>query len=286
MRNIQLFIKRFFNFFLFLVLLGISIAILVNYNKTYQGVYAGIASEVTGRIDKQYNNVEYYFRLKETNARLVAQNNQLLNSLGTSFDAPDSIKQVKIDSLLRDSVGRIRRFTYLPAKVVSNSLSLEDNYITLYRGKNQGVIVNMGVVGPDGAVGKVVDVSDNYCRVMSLLNRKSKVSAMMKRGFYPGDIEWDGANPGYLTMKSVTTSAQVKKGDSVITSNILNLSFPPGILIGTVSEVKPDPDGNSTYRLVIKTATNFYTLQYAFVVENVMWQEQKQLEEKTPNTNE
>ncbi|HWB24196.1 MAG TPA: rod shape-determining protein MreC [Chitinophagaceae bacterium] len=286
MRNILLFIRRFFTFFLFLVLLGVSVGILVNYNKTYQGVYAGVANEVTGRISKQYNDVEYYFRLKETNRQLAEQNNRLLNLLGTSFDAPDSIKQYKIDSLIKDTLGRVRKFTYLPAKVVNNSVSQEDNYITLYRGSNQGVVNNMGVIGPDGAVGKVVDVGPNYCRVMSLLNRKSKVSAMMKRGFYLGEIDWDGANAGYLTMKAVTKSAQVKNGDTVITSNIANLSFPPGVLIGTVTAVKPDPDGNSTYLLTVKTATNFYTLQYAFVIENVRWQEEKALEDKTPNGNE
>ena len=281
MRNIFLFIRRFFTFFLFLVLLGISFAILINYNKTYQAVFASSANEVTGRINKQYNDIEYYFRLKETNAKLVEQNNRLLNMLGTSFDAPDSVKQYKIDSLIKDTLGRVRKFTFLTAKVVNNSVSEENNYITLYRGKNQGVTPDMvGVIGPDGAVGKVVSISDNYCRVMSLLNRKSKVSGMLKKGFYLGEIEWDGSDPQYLTMKRVTKAAQVQKGDSVITSNIANLSFPPGIMIGTVAQVGNDPDGGSFYMLKIKTSTNFYSLQYAYLVEDVKWQEQKDLEDK------
>jgi rod shape-determining protein MreC len=117
---------------------------------------------------------------------------------------------------------------------------------------------------------------------MSLLNRKSKVSGMLKKGFTSGDIEWDGADPQYLTMKKVTKSAQVAKGDSVLTSNIANLTFPPGILVGTVAQVENDPDGGSYYLLKIKTATNFFNLQYAYLVENVQWQEQKTLEDKTP----
>jgi len=279
MRNIFLFIRRFFTFFLFLVLLGISFAILINYNKTYQAAYAASANELTGKINKQYNDVEYYFRLKETNRQLAEQNNKLLNMLGTSFDAPDTVKTYKIDSLIKDTLGRVRKFTFLTAKVVNNSVSEENNYITLYRGKNQGVTNDMSVVGPAGAVGRVVLVSDNYCRVMSLLNRKSKLSGMLKKGFYIGDIEWDGADPDYLIMKKVTKAAQVQKGDSVITSNILNLSFPPGILIGTVAQVANDPDGGSFYMLKVKTATNFFNLQYAYLIENVMLAEQKALED-------
>jgi len=284
MRNIFLFIRRFFTFFLFLVLLGISIAILVNYNKTYQGVYAGTANEITGKINKQYNDVEYYFRLKETNKQLADENARLLNLLGTSFDAPDSAKKYKIDSLLRDTLGRVRKFTFLTAKVVNNSVTEENNYITLYRGKKQGVIDNMGVLGPDGsAVGKVVYAGENYSRVMSLLNRKSKVSGMMKKGFFMGEVDWEGNDPQYLTMRHVTKAAQVQKGDSVVTSNIANLSFPPGVLIGTVTQVLNDPDGASTYLLKVKTAANFFNLQYAYLVENVMWTEEKAVEDKTPD---
>ncbi len=279
MRNIFLFIRRFFTFFLFLVLLGISFAILVNYNKTYQAAYAASANEVTGKINKQYNDIEYYFRLKETNRQLAEQNNALLNMLGTSFDAPDSVKTYKIDSLIKDTLGRSRKFTFLTAKVVNNSVSEENNYITLYRGSKQGVTPDMSVVGPNGAVGKVVLISENYCRVMSLLNRKSKLSGMLKKDFNFGDVEWDGADPNYLVMKKVTKAAKVQKGDSVVTSNIRNLSFPPGIMIGTIAQIANDPDGGSFYILKIKTATNFFNLQYGYLIENVMAAEQKDLEE-------
>lgn len=284
MRNIFLFIRRFFTFFLFLVLLGISIGILVSYNKTYQGVYGGVANEVTGKINKQYSDVENYFHLKETNKQLAEENARLLNLLGTSFDSPDSVRKYKLDSLIKDTLGRIRRFSYLPAKVVNNSVTEENNYITLYRGKNQGVVDNMGVVGQDGsAVGKVVYAGENYSRVMSLLNRKSKVSGMMKRGFFMGEVAWEGSDPQFLTMRHVTKAAQVKMGDSVVTSNIANLSFPPGVMIGTVAQILNDPDGSSTYLLKVKTTANFFNLQYAYLVENVMWQEQKAVEDKTPD---
>jgi rod shape-determining protein MreC len=138
----------------------------------------------------------------------------------------------------------------------------------------------MGVIGPEGIVGKVILVSDNYARVMSLLNRNSKVSAMMKRGFYTGLADWDGKNPQYITLRNIPKSAKVKIGDTVLTSNFSG-SYPPGIMVGTVAAVQGDP-ASGFYELKVKTATDFSSLQYAYLVDNMMWAEQKELEAKTP----
>jgi len=212
---------------------------------------------------------------------LAAENARLRSMLPTSFESPDTSHVIITDSLLKDTMG-VRKFKFLEAKVVNNSVTDENNYITLHRGSLQGVNTRMAAIGPDGIVGKVILVSDNYCRVMSLLNRKSKVSAMLKNGFYTGDLEWDGADPAYLKLSNISKSAKVQKGDTVVTSNISDqLSFPPGLMVGTIVEVLPDK-ASSFLSLRVKSATNFSTLQYAYLTENLLWEEQKQLEAKTP----
>ncbi len=260
--------------------MGISLAVLINYNQTYQAIFSNVANEATGKVGAQYNNIEYYFRLKKTNETLVAENAELRGLLKQSFEGPDTSSVIKIDSLLKDTLGRVRKFRFLPAKVVNNDISDQNNYITLYRGSKQGATIDMGVIGPQGVVGKVILVSDNYCRVMSLLNRNSKVSAMTKKGFYTGLADWDGKDPRYITLHNIPKSAKVKIGDSVLTSN-LSGSFPPGIMIGVVAAIQGDP-GSGFYELKIRTATDFYSLQYAYLVDNVIWAEQKELEAKTP----
>jgi len=280
MRNIIAFIRQFFNFFLFLVLLGTSLGILINYNQTYQAVFSNIANETTGRVGAQYNKVEYYYKLKKTNEALAAENAELRGLLKQSFESPDTSAVIKIDSLLKDTLGRVRRFRFLPAKVVNNDVSNQNNYITLYRGSKQGVHADMGVIGAQGIIGKVISVSDNYALVMSLLNRNSKVSAMMKKGFYTGLADWDGKDPRYITLHNIPKSAKVKVGDSVLTSNYSG-SYPPGIMVGTVTEIQGDP-GSGFYELKVKTATDFFSIEYAYLVDNMMLIEQKDLETKKP----
>ncbi len=280
MRNIFLFIRRFFTFFLFLVLQGFAIGILVNYNKSQQAVFANFANEATGWVSTKYNSVEYYFRLTETNKALAEENARLRNMLPSSFDSPDSTHIIKMDSLVKDTLGRIRKFNFLPAKVVNNSVSQENNYITLYRGAKQGVNKDMAVIGPDGIVGKVVLVSDNYCRVMSLLNHNSKVSAMTMKDFVTGYVDWDGKDPQYITLHGIPSTTKVQKGDTILTSN-LSANYPPGLMIGTVSDISFEP-ASKVYILKLKTATNFYSLQYAYLVQNMLWDEQRKLEDQTP----
>jgi len=203
----------------------------------------------------------------------------LRNLLKNSFDSPDSSKEIKFDSLYHDTLGRIRKFTYLPAKVVNSSISQEYNYITLYRGSKNGIKKDMPVVGPQGVVGRIIIVSENYSRVMSLLNRNSKVSAMLKKGNYAGILDWDGKDPNFLQFHGISKSAAVKKGDSVVTSNLSD--FPEGILLGTIAAFSTDP-GTNFYTLQIKSATNFFNLQYAYAIEKLYVARAKNLEALTP----
>lgn len=242
-------------------------------------MFANNANEITGWFDKQYNSVQYYFHLKQTNERLAEENAMLRNSLKGSYENADTSTFIKIDTTLRDTLGRTRKFYFLPAKVVNSSVSEENNYITLHRGSNQGVRKDMGVISADGVVGKVVLVSENYSRVMSLLNRFSKVSAMLKNSSYTGLTEWDGKDPQYLTLHGIPKSVKIKKGDTVLTSN-LSGNFPPAIMIGTISSIVVESSSNF-YWLQVKTATNFYTLEYAYLVQNMLWDEQKKLESQS-----
>jgi rod shape-determining protein MreC len=282
-KNIFLFIRNRFNILTFLILQGVCIAILVKYNKTHEAIFANNANEVTGWVNTKYNFVENYFSLTQSNKQLLEENARLKNQLAASFDKPDSTHKIIIDSLLKDTTGRIRKYITLPAKVVGNSVTSQSNFITLYRGSSQGVKKEMAVVGPQGIVGKVVEVSANYSVVMSLLHSNSTVKCMLKKDNSLGKVEWDGKSPEYVTLKNILKSTKVAKGDTVLTSN-LSGNFPSGLMVGTIADIAADPASNF-FTLKVKTATNFSSLQYAYLIENLLYAEQKQIEEKAAKKN-
>src|SRR5437016_14199767 len=120
MRNIFLFIRRYFNFFFFLILQGLCLFMLFTYNKFHNAVFMSTANEITGKIYKQYNNVEYYFQLKRTNDSLVKANERLYNRLKQDFQFPDTISKIVIDTIKVDSIEKHRKYLYQQAKVIGN----------------------------------------------------------------------------------------------------------------------------------------------------------------------
>ncbi len=259
----------------------VSIVLLSSSSKTHETFFAGAANEVTGKINSRYSNLRSYFFLQETNRILALENATLRNALPANFQIPDSRFLNVADSILKDSLGRIRKYTFLPAKVIGNTYVLQNNYLMLERGSLQGIKKGMSVIGPSGIIGVVVETTDNISKVMSLLHRSSKVSAMLKKDNSAGSIEWDGADPSYLILKNVSKSAKIIKGDSVLTSNY-SANFPSHLLIGTVASIMADPSSNF-YTIKIKTATNFYTIQFVDVIENARYNEQFNLENSGKN---
>lgn len=280
MRNIFLFIGRYRTLFTFLILQVVALWFLFNYNRFHRSKFLGVANEMTGRINTQYNKVEDYFTLREENRRVHRLNDSLLNLLPRNFMRRDTSLQMIQDSVLYDTSGNYRRYISRPATVVYNTINAQKNYIQINRGANQGIKDNMAVVSSDGsAVGVVVNVSSNFSQVMSLLHVQNSVSASLKKTGDFGTAEWDGADPRYLTLKRIPKTVDVKKGDTVLTSPV-SFNFPPGYMVGTVADIKLD-NTTGLYILKIRTAANFYNLQQVHVIENIDRAEQVKLFDET-----
>ena len=278
MRNLFLFFRRFSTLIFFLLLQAVAILMLVKYNKSHEAAYMQWSYEITGKINKQANKVETWFSLGENNRRLAEENNQLKNKLPENFTSIDTTGKLVADSAKWDTTGKQRKYIYRMARVVNNSVSFPNNYVTIERGGRQGVTKGQAVVCAGGIVGMVTDVSDNYATVMSLLHRNSRPTVMLKNGLISGTLVWDGRNPSLLQLTGIPKSTKLAKGDTVLTSN-LSINFPPGLMVGTIDKVEEEKAGNN-YILQLKPGANFFSLQFVDVIENIMGKEQAELEAK------
>ncbi len=278
MRNIFLLIRRFSVLLLFIGLQVLSISMLVNFSRSHRAKYLELAYEGAGRINKQYFKVTRYFSLAENNGYLARENEKLNNLLLQNFTKIDTGFVEKTVTLVIDSNTLTRKYLWRQARVINNSVSAQNNYITVERGRLQGVRPDMAVVSPAGIVGIVTDVSDNMCIVMSLLHRKSNTSVSHKNSGVSGILEWNGYNPERLQIRGIPKSTKLAKGDTVVTSN-LSLNFPEGMMVGTIAEFEKDEEGNN-YRVNVKPAANFFTLEYVYIIENLFLMEQQELEKR------
>lgn len=290
MRNLIIFLRRYFNFFLFLLLEVICIVLVFRNNDFQKTAYLNSANSISARLYNRYNNVQYYFHLKATNDSLVNENARLHNILRTSYDSITLDNLVKTDTIrtystdtTRKVVGiELRRYLYHAAKVVNNTVNAPVNYLTIHRGSANGLKPNMGVIGPSGIVGIVRSVSPNYAVVLSLLSkgRNFGFSARLSHSKEMGTVRWYGGDAGYALMEDVPKSVRLIKGDTVVTSGYSAL-FPENIPIGYVESYSLTDKGSTAYTIRIKLATNFYNLQYVYVVDNMLQDEQKSLEDST-----
>jgi len=279
-RNIFLFIRRYFVFLLFVVLQAVSLWMLFNFNRFHHAVFLGAASEITGSINTQVDKVDDYFHLREENRRVHRMNDSLIALLNVNFVTEDTSKTLVTDSFKVDSSVRLRRYLYRDAKVVYNSVTAENNYLQLNRGANGGIAENMAVINSDGAiVGLVINVSPNFSQVMSLLHTKSNVPAMLKNTGTAGKVSWDTKDPRFLVLEGISRDVAVKVGDSVVTSQY-SYNYPPGFFIGKITEATEDK-ATGFYALRLRSAVNFGAIQQVFIVENLQRTEQAELEKDT-----
>ena len=230
-------------------------------------MFGNTANFFTGKINLQYDKIDYYFQLKKTNDSLVAANEKLYNKLASNFNIPDSGSKEVIDSIQIDSILQYRKFNYMTAKVISNSVTSPSNFLVLQSVNTSLMRVGMGVVDPNNAVvGVITDVSDEFAVVMSLLHKDSRISGKLLKTGETGTIIWDGKYPNLVTLTGIPKSTKVAKGDSIITSGF-SIIFPKGLMLGRVEEVYLEKSTNN-YKINVRTTSNFYNLEYAYVINS------------------
>ena len=230
-------------------------------------MFGNTANLFTGKINLQYDKIDYYFQLKKTNDSLVAANEKLYNKLASNFNIPDSGSKEVIDSIQIDSILQYRKFNYMTAKVISNSVTSPSNFLVLQSVNTSLMRVGMGVVDPNNAVvGVITDVSDEFAVVMSLLHKDSRISGKLLKTGETGTIIWDGKYPNLVTLTGIPKSTKVAKGDSVITSGF-SIIFPKGLMLGRVEQVYLEKSTNN-YKINVRTTSNFYNLEYAYVINS------------------
>lgn len=279
MRNFILFVRRFFNLILFLVLEIVCIILIARTNTIQGNDIMSSANTAAGLMYKQQNDVVYYFGLRRMNDSLVNENARLRLEMA-AYKSFDTLRDTNVRIAIQSTdtnrhIVEYNQYFYRTARVINNSVTEANNYITINRGSKDGISKNMAVISGTGIVGRIVHVSAHFASALSVLSVKQKVSAKLKTGEI-GYITWDGVHPDVMAMEDVPQQIKVKRGDSVFTTSYS--FFPTDILIGTVYKTSSIKKNNQQI-LYLHPSTNFRNLQYVYVVENKMMAERKQLED-------
>jgi rod shape-determining protein MreC len=269
MQKLFLFLFQYRAFFFFIILEVISGYLIVHNNRYQNAAFFNSSNHIAGSILHTSDNIYSYFSLKEVN-EILAEENARLRAQLTNQEEKDTSSLFINDPELND------QYNFLAAKVIKNSTDMYNNFITIDKGSLNGVEPGMGVISPDGVVGKVKSVSRHYATVTSILHTDGLVSSIIKQSGVFGSLKWEGKDATTASLLYIPRHIKVTKGDT-ITSSGFNAIYPAGILIGTVNEI--DIKGNAAfYDIKVTLSTDFSKLGYVYVVQNKLKFERDSLE--------
>jgi rod shape-determining protein MreC len=126
-----------------------------------------------------------------------------------------------------------------PATIVSKSLSITQNSITINAGNKEGLKPGMPVLSYRGLVGIIQSCSDNFSIARTLKNVDLKLTVKNEKNRLNGILKWDGEK---LMIVDVPRTFDFDVGDRIITSEISSI-VPIPIPIGIVSRIEEDKTG-------------------------------------------
>ena len=277
MRNLLNFLLKYNHWFLFILLEVISFVLLFRFNNYQGSVFFTSSNALVGGVYELAGQVTGYFHLKEANEDLVQEN----VSLRLQTEAlREALREYTNDTTAIERIRQeaLQEYDMYKAKVINNSLIYSDNYLTINKGREDGVREDMGVVGGNGLVGIVYQASDHYSVVIPVLNSKSNISSKVKRSEYFGFLSWYGFSSEYAIVRDMPRHSVISLGDTIVTSGH-SAVFPTGVPVGIVEDISDSNDGLS-YRVKVKLFTDYARLKDVCVIEKKGRYEQEELENR------
>jgi rod shape-determining protein MreC len=202
----------------------------------------------------------HYFALQHTsrdNERLVQENAELKLQLVQLQNKADEADRLAKLLNFRQSHQNV---PMLGARVIGASADSATQTIFLDRGERDGIRRNMGVITPDGVVGKVSESYRDTAQVLLLTDKDSGVGAMLAASRIQSPV--GGVGEPLLAMKYVANDDTVAIGERVVTSGMDRI-FPRDLPVGTVAQIK---DGNPFKQIRLKPAANLESLEDVIVL--------------------
>lgn len=210
-----------------------------------------------GRLRNTWN---HYFALQDAareNEQLRRDNDQLkmqVSQLESKAAEADRL------ALLLDFRKSHQNVPMLGSRVIATSAGTASATVVLDRGSKDGIRKNMGVITPEGVVGKVVEVFEDTTEVLLLTDKDSGVGAMLGNSRIQSPV--GGTGEPLLAMKYVPNDDTVNVGERVVTSGMDKI-FPRDLPIGTITEIK---SGNPFKSIRVRPSANLSRLEEVIVL--------------------
>ena len=235
-------------------------------------------TELRATLSKGLSDISLYINLKKENEKLTQQNSALLADV------------IVKGNVLRDSATVNRAIDFMeksqvrliPARVVERRFDTKENVLIINAGSGQGIEKDMAVLTPDGLVGRVVQVSNNYAKVMPVIHSEFSVSVVSDSNSTHGILRWNGGEEQTAQMYYVPLSSSIQDNEKIYTADFSTFAL-HGIPVGKVVEVIPE---KQFYKISVRLGVNFSALTHVLVAEKTTDPEKVELMRDAGNNSE
>jgi rod shape-determining protein MreC len=151
----------------------------------------------------------------------------------------------------------------LAASVIGASPDSGSQVMFINRGSRDGVRRDMGVITPDGVVGKILAVYPDTSQVLLLDDKDSGVGALLSDTRTQGPVKGTGAP--LLSLDYVSNDEKVSAGEAVLTSGQDRI-FPKDLPVGRVVDFVSDPK-TPFMKIRVKPAAHLDRLEEVLVLQ-------------------
>ncbi len=212
-------------------------------------------------LDRIGQAVEGIGQLRAENARLKAEVDRLTQQ---AVLVPELQRE---NAELRAELGFAQsdpQFKWINARIIGFDPSNLVHAIIIDQGTRSGVANGMTVVTPAGLVGQVEQVTPNTAKVLLITDVSSSVDSLIQSNRAKGVV--NGSRSGQLSMIYIPQNYKVQAGDRVVTSGLGGV-FPPGLLVGTVTEVHQN-DVDLYQEAQVQPAVDLGRIEQVMVIVN------------------
>ncbi len=169
------------------------------------------------------------------------------------------------------------------AQIVGLSNNNWYDSLIIDKGMADGISKDMPVLASGGLLGRITKVYEHYAVVTTLINSESRIFGEVNR-LNRSIVNVSGAteleSSGLCMIEFDPNETDLVVGDEIVTSALGEI-YPPGLLIGTVTEIQPSENGltNTAY---LKPASDTQGLSYVLIITELWKEDMKAEMEEVP----
>ena len=275
MGNIIVIFQRVFPFLVFILLQATAFYIISRYNDYHNSNMISRSNYLAANINEKVANVTSFINMSVQNEALAMENAKLRQELYRT----SALLNAKIDDSILGlyPVQLPNSARVVHGKIVSNTVSQLRNFLIVNKGSTDGIKKDMSVISGKGPVGVVIDVSENFCSIMSILNKDNNVSVRNKSTLNIGQLRWKGGDIMIAELEEIPKHIKLKKGEIIETSGYSSY-YPAGLPVGVVEEYSEDSESNFA-NIKVRLYNDFTNLRYVYLIENIERPEIRKLED-------